>query len=119
MPQIFKRATSFGTTRARKDLLSFALKTLIYIIVALILGDFTDRLVLKCRTNKVFGKNIFYYILLQTAINIVTLYVFKKFFPEFMREFQTTVSGIYFVTLYFEMQTNYIVMLKRYMNIFF
>lgn len=119
MKLIFKRATSFGTTHANKDLLSFALKTLIYIIAALILGVYTDKLVLKCRANKVFGKEIVYYILLQTAINIATFYLLIIFFPDFMHEFQTTVSGVYFVTLYFSMQENYTSMLKRYMSIFF
>lgn len=115
---IFTRATDFGTVRSRKDLFSFTLKTFIYIIVALILGDYTDKIVLKCRTNKVFGENMRYYILLQTTINILTLYLFILFFPGFMSEFQSTMPGVYFVTLYFGMQTNYMSMLKKFMNTF-
>lgn len=118
MKLFLKRVTSFGTTNARKDFLSFTFKTIIYILVALILGHYTDKIVLKCRTNKIFGKNILYYILLQTAINIVTLYLLILLFPSFISEFQTTISGLYFVTLYFAIQKDYITMLQQYMNRF-
>jgi hypothetical protein len=95
--------------------MSFALKIMIYIIPAVILGHFTDIAIKKIRDDKVFGKFIIYYILLQTIFNIVTLYLFILFLPNFTSEFQTTVSGGYFIVLYFSMQTNYIDMLKEYM----
>lgn len=87
-----------------------------YIIPALILGNYTDIAVQKIKMNKLFGVGIIYYILFQTIINIVTLYLFILFLPKFMSEFQSTVSGGYFIVLYFGMQTNYINMLKKYMN---
>ena len=116
LSKIIDRATDFGTLRSRNDLLSFTLKIMVYIIPAVILGHFTDITVKKFRTHTVFGKVITNYILLQTILNIVTLYLFILFLPRFMSEFQTTVSGGYFIVLYFSMQTNYIDMLKEYMN---
>lgn len=116
LSKIIDRATDFGTLRSRNDLLSFTLKIIVYIIPAVILGHFTDITVKKYRTHNVFGKNIIYYILLQTIFNIVTLYLFILFLPRFMSEFQTTISGGYFIVLYFSMQTNYIYMLKEYIN---
>jgi hypothetical protein len=115
--KIIDRATDFGTLRSRNDLLSFTLKIMVYIIPAVILGHSTDITVKKNRTHNVFGKDIIYYILLQTIINIVTLYLFILFLPRFMSEFQNTISGGYFIVLYFSMQTNYIDMLKEYMNL--
>ena len=92
------------------------MKIIIYIIPAVILGHFADIAVQKSETHKIFGKDIIRYFLLQTIINIVTLYLFILFLPKFMSEFQTTMAGGYFMVLYFSMQTNYINMLKEYMN---
>ena len=89
---------------------------MIYIIPAIILGHFTDVTIKKIRTHNVFGKNIMYYILLQTIFNVVTLYLFITFLPKFTSEFQMTVSGGYFNVLYFSMQPTYIDMLKEYMK---
>lgn len=118
LSKIIDRTTDFGTIRSRNDLLSFTLKIMVYIIPAVILGHFTDIVVKKNRIDNVFGKNVIYYILSQTIINIVTLYLFILFLPRFMSEFQTTISGGYFIVLYFSMQTNYIDMLKEYMTSF-
>jgi hypothetical protein len=118
LSEIINRTTDFGTVSSRKDLLSFTLKTMIYIIPSVILGHFTDIAITKIRTHNVFGKGIIYYILLQTIINIITLYLFILFLPKFTSEFQTTVSGGYFSVLYFSLQPNYIDMLNKYMNSF-
>lgn len=116
--KIIDRTTDFGTLRSRNDLLSFSLKIMIYIIPAVILGHFADIFIKNNRIHNVFGKDVIYYILLQTVLNILTLYVFILFFPRFMSEFQTTISGGYFIVLYFSMQNNYINMWKEYMNSF-
>jgi hypothetical protein len=114
--KITDRVTNFGTFRYQNDLLSFILKIMIYIIPAIILGHFIDIVVKKNRNHNVFGNNIIYYIILQTILNIVNLYLFVLFLPKFTSEFQTTISGLYFIVLYFNMQTNYLDMLKEYMN---
>jgi hypothetical protein len=117
LSKIIDRATDFGTLRSRNDLLSFTLKIMIYIIPAVILGHFTDIYIKKIRSDNLLGKKvIIYYILLQTIFNIVTLYLFILFLPKFTNEFQTTISGGYFIVLYFSMQSNYIDMLKEYMK---
>ena len=58
LSKIIDRTTDFGTLRSRNDLLSFALKIMIYIIPAVILGHFTDIFVQINRTHNVFGKDI-------------------------------------------------------------
>ena len=116
LSKIIDRATDFGTLHAQNNLLSFTLQMMIYIVPAVILGHFTDIVIKKIKSDNVFGKVIINYILLQTMLNIVTLYLFILFLPKFMSEFQTTLSGLYFTALYFSMQPNYIDMLKEYMN---
>lgn len=116
--KIIDRSTDFGTFRSRNDLISFTLKIIFYIIPALILGHSTDIVVQKMMNYNSLGNDIIYYILFQTMLNIVTLYLFILCLPKFISEFQVTISGGYFIVLYFGMQTNYIVLLKKYMNWF-
>lgn len=87
-----------------------------YIIPAIILGNYTDNIVKKLQKDKLFGNNIFYYILLQTSIIISSLYLTLIFLSNFISEFQVTIAGGYFIVLYFGMQTNYIHMIKEYMR---
>jgi hypothetical protein len=113
---ILDRATDFGSNSSRKHFLSFLLKILLYILPAVIIGNYTDILVAKLKKYKVLGDNNLYYILLQTMIIITTLYLFILVFTNFVSEFQVTIAGGYFIVLYFGMQTNYIHMLKEFMN---
>lgn len=110
---IFERATNFGTVRSHSNIFSFTLKILFYIIPAVILGKYTDTAVERLQKYKMLGENSLYYILLQTLIIIITLYAFIKFLSQFSSEFQITIEGAYFITLYFNLQTNYIHMIDH------
>jgi hypothetical protein len=107
-----ERATDFGSVRSRKHFLSFLLKIWLYILPAIILGNYTDITVQKMETSQLFGEDTVYYILFQTICIISTLYIFVILFYDFMSEFTNTIAGSYFIVLYFGMQTNYIHMLK-------
>lgn len=111
--KIIDQATDFGTLRSRNDLLSFTLKIMVYIIPAIILGHYID---VNFKHKRMKDNRIMYYIFLQTIINIVILYLFILLLPRFISEFQMTISGGYFVVMYFSMQINYINMIKEYMN---
>lgn len=113
---IIERATDFGTLRSRDNFFSFALKILLYIIPAVILGNYTDITIKILQESKVLGDNVLYYILIQTLIVILTQYIFLIFLLKFISEFQVTVAGGYFIVLYFGMQTNYIHMIKEYIS---
>ena len=113
---IIGRATSFGTLRARENFLSFALKCTFYIIPSVILGDFTDIAVQKIKNEKLLGDALIPYIILQTMTIITTLYLLSRFVPAYINEFQFTMSGGFFIVLYFGLQTNYIDMIKGYLN---
>ena len=113
---ILEKATDFGTFRSRSHLFSFTLKIIFYILPAVILGHFTDMTIENMKKRETFGKNNLNYIVFQTVVNIVTLYLFVLLLTDFTSEFQQTMSGGYFIVLYFGMQTNYIYMIKDYMN---
>ena len=113
---IIERATDFGTLRSRNNFFSFTLKILIYIIPAVILGNYTDNTIKRVQEYKALGDNKIYYILLQTLIIIITQYIFVAFLLNFMSEFQVTIAGGYFIVMYFGMQTNYFDMIKEYIR---
>ena len=114
--KIIEQSIDFGSFRSRNNYLSFTLKILLYMIPAIILGYYTDLIILNLEQDKVIGSSLIYYILLQTIVIISTLYLFIIYFNDFMSEFQSTISGSYFIVLYFGLQSNYIYMLKEYMN---
>jgi hypothetical protein len=113
---IIERATDFGTFRSRDNFVSFTLKIVLYIIPAVVLGNYTDITIKRLQENKVLGDNTLYYILLQTLIVISTQYLFLSFLLKFASEFQSTIAGSYFIVLYFGIQTNYISMMKDYIT---
>ena len=113
---IIERATDFGTFRSHNSFWAFALKAMLYIVPAVILGHYTDRAVQTIQEREVFGENTIYYIILQTVFVLITLYLFVLFLADFTSEFQSSTAGSYFIILYFGMQTNYISMLKEYMH---
>ena len=113
---IFERAIDFGSFSSRENFFSFALKCTFYLVPALLLGNYTDRIIEKKRKDKVLGDNILYYIILQTLIIISTLYLIIIFLTSYTNEFQSTIAGGFFSVLYFGMQANYISMIKEYIN---
>ena len=116
LSNILHRATDFGTLRSRENFLSFTLKIMFYIVPAVIIGNYTDAIVKKLQKDKLLGDNVLYYILLQTFIIVSTIYLFAVYMSDYAREFQMTLAGMYFVVLYFNIQTNYIVMIQEYMH---
>lgn len=113
---IFKRAIHFGSFEARENFLSFALKCIFYIFPAIILGNHTDIMIQRIKKDNDLGDYLINYILLQTLVNILTLYLVILFFTKYANEFQLTIAGSFFGVLYFGMQPDYIDMLREYMN---
>lgn len=113
---IIQRATDFGTLRSRKYFFSFALKCLFYIIPAIIIGNYTDINIQRLKNDNELGNYTLYYIILQTLIIISTLYIILILLTSYTNEFQVTLAGGFFSVLYFGIQTNYIHMIKEYIN---
>jgi len=116
LPNILDRATDFGTFRSRNNVFSFTIKCIFYIIPAIVLGNYTDTFIQNLKNKNEFGHYAPYYILLQTLIITTTLYIFILLLTSYTNEFQVTIAGGFFSVLYFGMQTNYVNMIKEYMN---
>jgi hypothetical protein len=113
---VIKHATDFGTFHSRRNFFSFTLKCMFYIIPAIILSNYTDITIQKIKKYNKLGDYVFFYILLQTLIIILTLYLILIFLTSYTNEFQLTLAGGFFIVLYFGIQTNYVHMIKEYIN---
>ena len=111
-----KQGTDFGKFHRKENIFSFSLKCIFYILPATILGNYNDEFVQKIKKNKLLGNNLFFYILIQTFINIIILYIILFLLYAYTSEFQVTLEGGFFSVLYFGIQTNYINMIKEYLN---
>lgn len=113
---IIEKSTDFGSHRSKDHLLSFALKILLYMFPAVVLGHSIDTTIHMLKKRKTLGDSTSIYILLQTIVNIIILYTFELLIHDYVREFQRTIAGSFFIVLYFGTQTNYIKMFKDYLT---
>jgi len=113
---IINNATNFGTFEHRQSFFSFVTKMLFYLIPAIIFGHYTDASILKLKTRKLLGNNIINYILLQILSITITLFILIKYLEKFVSEFQMTITGSFFIVLYFGLQTNFLYMIQKYMK---
>jgi hypothetical protein len=113
---IIRSATDFGTSRAQNYYISFLLQSMFYIIPGIILGNYTDAAVEKFKKDKTLGDYTLSYILLQTFIILSTLYLILKLLTSYATEFETTLTGAFFVVYYFNTQPHYYSMIKEYLN---
>jgi hypothetical protein len=110
---IFQQSIEFVILTTGTDFFPFVLKCLFYIIPPAILGNYTDLIVKILRNNKKFGNYTIYYVLLQTLIIILTLYLINLFLSNYISKINVTVAVSFFSVLYFGIQTNYISMIKE------
>ena len=114
--KIINNSVDFGTRKSTSNFWSFMLKIFFYIIPSTILGHYTDIMIYRAKKRKIFGEKPVYYIFLQTVLIISTFYILILLLKSFMSELQTTIPGTFFVVVYWGMQTNYIIMLKKLMD---
>ena len=113
MFDIFQQSIEFVILATGKDFFPFALKCLFYIIPPAIIGNYTDLIVKILKNKKKFGNYTPYYVLIQTLIIILTLYLINVFLSNYVSKIHITVAVSFFSVLYFGIQTNYIRMIKE------
>lgn len=108
----------FGETPTNRSIVSFSIKSLALLVPGIILGYIIDKYVKKLYDAKKLGDNILYYIILQTIISVLLMFVISNIdsYVEISHEFQNTFAGLFFVSLFFGMQSNYIYLLQQYLD---
>jgi NO-binding membrane sensor protein with MHYT domain len=111
-----KRALSFGNGDAEKTFDSFFMKIILFMLPAVLLGYGIDATVDHLRTKKTLGNSYDTYITLQTVVIIIAMYLFVVLFESYAREFNTTLAGGFFLTMFFGFQMHYFNDLKHVLN---
>jgi len=95
----------FGKEDHNNHFISFFVKCLAFLIPAIILGILIDVCIDKLQRRRCFGQNVWTYISLQFAFNIYILYfTLKTLNSEYASEFQNTIPGMFFSTIFFGVQ---------------
>ncbi len=110
-----KNTLAEGTNFGPKDnsrLPAFTLKVILLLIPGVFFGHYVDQFVNKLKQQETLGNNLLTYVFVQTMISISIIYTLSKINKPYTQEFQNTYAGLFFVSLFFGMQVNYVSNLK-------
>jgi hypothetical protein len=113
---LIKKDIEEGLTFGKSNSTRFGgllIKTIALLVPGIILGYVIDTLSYKWKEEKKFGDNLLTYVVIQTILSICVFYLLIITVTKYTFEFQNTYSGLYFVSLFFGMQTNYITNLQQ------
>ncbi len=98
----------FGTPDGRNESFwKLNAKSFALLIPAVILGHYLDKFVEQSRMS------LYTAIIVQTILNIVLIYILHRVMYAYSNEFQLTLPGMFFSAMFFGMQTNFLVNLKK------
>lgn len=105
---------------AVSDIVPFTVKFLWFVVPAILLGHVVDQGVSVLQRRKIFGHDrtgLVGYLLVQLVAWLLLFFGFYNLIPNYAREFQGTAAGIFFIALFFAVQTNFVDMLQKVLNI--
>lgn len=108
-------ATVFGQ-KDKNRFTSFALKVAFLVVPGIVLGHYIDQFVYKLKAETRLGTSITTYVILQILMSISVIYALSKLHKPFTQEFQNTYAGLFFVSLFFGMQVQFISNLQTVLN---
>lgn len=99
------------------SIIVFLLHAIFLLVPGIILGHMIDRAIWYLKKNKKFGTFNLIYIILQVLLNVIVLYIIYEISFIYAQELQTTLSGIFFVALFFNMQIHFLINLQELLHI--
>ena len=119
-----KNALDFGNSSKiqkyeRTHFATFFLKTVLMIVPAIVLGHYIDEYMDHLHKHRKLGEKAMTYILAQTMLSIIVVYILYRMFRHYADEFQTTSAGLFFSALFWGFQTKYIDRIKAEMKLTF
>jgi hypothetical protein len=108
METILTTSTDFGNTRYEQTMATFTIKTILLFIPGILLGHYTDRFVKKIQEKEMLGRGLYKYLLVQLFLNILVIYTVILMSSAYAKEFQTTIAGLFFVSMFFSLQSNFV-----------
>jgi len=94
------------------SMLSFTIRIITLALPGIVLGHYLDQGIYWTQTQKWMGISAIPYTLAQIMAWILIFYSIFIFASSYAMEFQGTVSGIFFITLFFIVQTNFVTNLQ-------
>ena len=88
--------------------LSFIIKFISHSFPAIIVGHYLDQGIYYIQREKYLGNFTISYMMLQILAWMILFYGLFHLLPLYAAEFQGTLTGIFFVALFFVVQTNFI-----------
>ena len=88
--------------------LSFTIKFISHSLPSILVGHYLDQGVFYVQREAWLGSSPLSYMLLQISIWMFFFYGIFHILPLYTSEFQGSLTGIFFVTLFFVVQTNFI-----------
>jgi len=88
--------------------LSFTIKFISHSFPALFAGHYLDQGIYYIQREKYLGRKALSYMILQIFVWMLLFYGLFHLLPLYAAEFQGTLTGIFFVTLFFVVQANFI-----------
>ena len=88
--------------------LSFTIKFISHSLPSILVGHYLDQGVFYAQREALLGSLPLSYVLLQISIWMLFFYGIFHILPLYTSEFQGSLTGIFFVTLFFIVQTNFI-----------
>ena len=108
----------FVFNKTPKGILALTIKVFIFLVPGIILGHYIDQYINKLKKQEVFGKNIVNYIIIQTILSVIVVYCLIHWAKSYTKEIECRIVGVFFASLYFNMQTNYIDNIQHYLGFF-
>lgn len=105
---------------AVSDIVPFTIKFLWFVVPAALLGHVIDQGVLVAQRRRMFGEGRsakMGYLGLQLLAWLLLFFGFYNLTPGYAREFQGTAAGIFFIALFFAVQTNFVTNLQAVLNL--
>ena len=103
--------------KTHKNFVPFTIKLMAMAIPGIILGHYLDQSILWLQLHKYAGNMPVVYTALQLSMWIVLYYLLLKYANGFAIEMQDSIAGIFFVTLFFIVQTNFVSNLQHVLGV--
>jgi hypothetical protein len=90
----------------------FLIRFLSLAIPGAFLGHYVDQAVLKVQRLNLLGSTKVQYVFFQLFLWAGLFYALFMFAPEYTKEFQRSIAGIFFIALFFSVQPNFVANLQ-------
>lgn len=99
-------------------ILPLTVKVFTFLFPGVVLGHYIDQYINKLKNEKRLGNNLLVYIFIQTVVSVMIVYYLVNFAKSYTKEIESSIAGVFFASLYFNMQTHYIDNIQHYLGIF-